>query len=247
MSFFYITGCARSGTTLLQFMMDAFENLDVIPGEQFIDQFTNPEIQDRARKNHVLMKRDLLCLTGNYPEGLDITDEQQLADYRIKFLDLIRSLDLQLIDIIRDPRDVITSTHHADPDRYWVDFERWYMQYVEINWFMEQWDKIIRVQYENLLRNPDRVQNRIANVYELNSEFSFSDFPDYVNPDDLSEKQQKDIKGLRKPDPEHIGRWTQKDPERVFHVARQYDELTDSLIQLGYEENENRMDNYEQS
>ncbi|MGM0381617.1 MAG: sulfotransferase [bacterium] len=241
MAYFYITGCARSGTTLLQYIMKAFENMHIVPGEKFIDYFAKEEIQSLPAGDNVVLKRNAYCLGGVYPRGLNTEDEEEIIQYRKHFLKLIRMLNLRLVDIIRDPRDVITSVHHQAQDTYWVDFPRWYRQYEEINWFKKHWDKILRIRYEDLLRDPDSIQSKISDFFQLTSRHSLSNFPGFLSDCDIPEEQRRDMKGLRSLEPSRIGRWSQTAPERVFQTAKEFPQLQEALEKLGYESDESWM------
>ncbi len=231
----YITGCARSGTTLLQQMMYAFRNMHIVGPEHFIDGFLKDEIRQLPRHQHVVIKRSRSCLSGIYPAEFTQNDEMSIEDYREQLLQIIQKLNLRLLDIFRDPRDVLTSRHHSDPDSYYVSFERWYGHHCDIQWLQQRWDKFLQVKFENLLRSPNRVQDKISNHFNLKKKAEFSDYPEFIEKSSLPENQRKALKGFRKLDPEKIGRWRETDPEYILELTKNYPQLLDLLIEYDYE------------
>jgi hypothetical protein len=77
----YITGCARSSTTLLQQLMSAFELTHAVGGECFIDAFTHPTIRKLSNSRHVIVKRSHDCLSGDYPQDIDSKNKEQVTSY----------------------------------------------------------------------------------------------------------------------------------------------------------------------
>jgi len=86
MNNFIIAGCQRSGTTLLKLILDEHSQIDVI--DEDVVGFHGEKIADFNRKDHVFGFK-LPMVTNN--------------------LDLLKSKNLKLVHIIRDPRDVIKS------------------------------------------------------------------------------------------------------------------------------------------
>ncbi len=234
----YITGCARSGTTLLQQLMSAFELTHVVGGECFVDAFTHPTIRKLSNSHHIIIKRSGECLGGEYPQGINGKNKKQVTGYLGKLLELIRSLNLRIVDIMRDPRDVLTSRHHSKPDSYYVSLQRLFNHEWEINWLRERWDKVLSIKYEDLLTNPDICQETIATNTGLEAEAKFSDYPDFLSDrKNILDIEEKAMAGIRKLDPERIGRWKKNDDSRdyIIKLAKKKSRLNELLVKHGYE------------
>lgn len=216
-------------------MMYAFRNMHIFGPEHFIDGFLTDEAQDLPRHLNLVLKRTSDCLGGEYPDAVVTDDSVTVDDYLRKIFRVIRGLNLRLIDIVRDPRDVLTSRHHSKPDDYYVDYERWLQHHEEMEWLKERWDKLLQVKFENLLREPDRVQTQISNFLNLEKKASFSNYPEFIEKSSLPEDQRKALKGFRELNPDKIGRWRETDPEYILEQTRKHPELLDLLREYEYE------------
>ena len=128
----FITGCAKSGTTLLLRMCYAFKDTEVI-----------------------------------YREGFD--------GHEMDFDKFVAHQSEQKFVIgIRDGRDVVLSDgNYVKPGR-WIES-------------IDQRDKVLfgnlidlEVKYEDLVTDPEKVQRQMEEVFGLESEHSFKDYPEYV-------------------------------------------------------------------
>lgn len=107
-----IGGCARSGTTLLLAILGAHPSIFAIPEEtgvfagqegKLILDFLPQSSWDRVRWCEKTPNNVLCFLTTHS-----------------RFQGLVK-----LIHIVRDGRDVVTSRHPQDPDKFWVSPKRW--------------------------------------------------------------------------------------------------------------------------
>lgn len=90
----FIFGCARSGTTLLQNLFRSFEDTIVIDRENPISRFEDFE----GESKNIVLKRT--------------------SDCALTLIENLREVpDIQVVDIYRDPRDVVTSVH---PRNIWI-------------------------------------------------------------------------------------------------------------------------------
>lgn len=161
----FITGCAKSGTTLLLRMCYAFKDTEVLYKKGFdghelaFDEFVNYEGQSKF----VIGKRHPPALLSNV-----MSEELQRQH------DLVVEHDIAIINVIRDGRDVVLSDgNYVKPDR-WIDSIRQRSDEVFGNVI------VMEVRYEDLIRNPQEVQSKMEEMFGLESESNFSEYPDYV-------------------------------------------------------------------
>lgn len=138
---------------------------------------------------------------------------------------------LYVICLIRDPRDMIVSSHGKAPDRYycglnyWIDFLKGYDK-------LKNHKRIVFIRYEDFTSNPDKIQNFIeSKIPVLNRVCKFSEYHLHANPDDNTTKA---LKGLRPIEGKGAGKW-KKHLERVDQQIQKYGDITDSLVRFDYE------------
>ena len=135
----HITGCPRSGTTLLMEQMSTcFENDGHCEHERSV--FDNVAL----------------------PSGLYIS--KQPSD--IKHLGHIfhRDDELYIIYLLRDPRSVITSKHGAASQQYFCNYRVWQdCERAAANYAGHP--RFLRLRYEDLVADPDRVQACITSLF----------------------------------------------------------------------------------
>ncbi|MDB4335846.1 sulfotransferase domain-containing protein [bacterium] len=162
----FITGCAKSGTTLLLRMCFAFEDTEVLykKGAEGHELDFNDFVDYKSTNQFVIGKR-------HPPALLSTTYDHQLHQTQAG---KVLSEKIGIINVVRDGRDVLLS------DGNYVKPERWIS-------CIEQRDKVLfgnlidlEISYEDLVRKPDQVQKDIENKFGLKSKHSFSVYPDYV-------------------------------------------------------------------
>ncbi len=161
----FITGCAKSGTTLLLRMCFAFKDTEVLykrgaEGHEFdFNEFVDYETTHKF----TIGKRHPPALLSTIYE----LDHQHQGGAVI-------ANDIAIINVVRDGRDVILSDgNYVKPER-WIDC-------------IEQRDKVLfgnlidlEISYEDLVRKPDQIQKQIEEKFGIESKHKFSDYPDYV-------------------------------------------------------------------
>lgn len=147
----FIAGCARSGTTLMLNMMRCCR-------QAFCDDTERPIVDFpvvRAGQPVIVLKRTATCwktLSALPPE-------------------------VALIYMVRHPFDVLTSKW-GKQSSYYVTPERWIAEYDALEALqLSQPDRALEVvRYEDLVRDPDRVQRRLGDSLELTFTTPFSQF-----------------------------------------------------------------------
>ena len=74
--------------------------------------------------------------------------------------------DVKILWMLRDPRDVLTSTHPDQPGKFYVTPERWIASLQLYGPFKHE-AQVFTVRYEDLVTNPDAIQARIAQSFNL--------------------------------------------------------------------------------
>ena len=202
----HITGCPRSGTTLMmELMRTCFQNDGYCEHEMSI--FEQPE------------------------DHLEVFFSKQPSDIRrIKPL-LHADVNLYVINMVRDPRAVITSIHKNFPGMYFCNFRVWNECNQKALQLM-RYHRFLQVRYEDLVFAPDHVQNDIQTAFLfLAKEIPFSEYHSFAKP---SSDAKTAMGGVRKIASDRIDNWKQHLP-RIKFEYEQHPEMVDVLIKLGYE------------
>jgi len=157
----FITGCARSGTTLLNRLFYSFKDLHIINNEISLKRF----IRLSNSFENLVAKRTYNSIFSN------IKSEEEI----LKDLTEIYSRGILIINIYRDGRDVILDGK-VTPQRYInsiIQMKK-YRRYITYN-----------VEYNRLINEPNIVQNEILNVinsrgFNLIKKYNFSEYPNFV-------------------------------------------------------------------
>lgn len=165
----FITGCSKSGTTLLKNMFNSFERTWVVKDEVSLDDFCALKKENVGDFDFCVGKRSWATLfSTNRLTKFDI--ERQMF--------LLEKHDIRIVNIIRDGRNVVKSQLNSwgvyNPFEWMscVDQAKLMSSRIDVN-----------VRYENLLLTPDLVQDSIANELGLVKAHPFSDYPYFMNHD----------------------------------------------------------------
>lgn len=155
----YITGCAKSGTTLLRRMFYAFENIKVIDYEISIEDFA-----EYPKGGSILIGKRIFKTI--------FSDVYRAVPVR-KQINLIKnSKDLVIVNVIRDGRDVILSDDYLVPPLRWVKSMHQRRKFSHLIDF--------EVKYEDLITNPNLVQQDLISKFGLKKQYNFSLYPTFV-------------------------------------------------------------------
>ncbi len=158
----FICGCARSGMGLLARNMRAFTDIYVAPRAGSAASFADlPQ-----HKGSISMKRNAAAF-------------ETLPDL---------PADVGLIYMTRHPFDVLTSVHpghdrKGKPHPYYVSRKRWLEEYDALDELRRrQPDRdILFIRYEDLVSDPDGVQQQIADRFGLRQRVPFSRHEDFLS------------------------------------------------------------------
>ena len=138
---------------------------------------------------------------------------------------------LWVVYMLRDPRDVIVSRHRQEPSRYWSNLRVWNL-YHDYSLKVLNHPRCLRVRYEDLVGDPDAVQNQILQrMHFLRKTRKFSEFHKYASPSDAADRA---LSGLRPINSTSIGRWRQH-KGRIVSQLRIHGPISSKLIDMGYE------------
>lgn len=173
-----IGGCGRSGTTLLLSLMSVHPEIFTIPEETCsFCRSHYPDGPDPPAEFNIngiywrLLESDIPSSCHRWvektPKNVQVID--RLIGYFGK--------GLRFLNIVRDGRDVVTSTHPSDEENYWVSPERW-VEDVSAGKRLECHDQVLTVRYEDLTSDYISTMRTVMNfVGESFPEVKFVDYP----------------------------------------------------------------------
>jgi len=161
----YIVGCAKTGTTLLRRLFNAFDGLEVSQDEMYLYEFIDSKYN--VAKRH---KREMLSSAYE-----DEAVELQLTKADVN--------NIKIVYIERNRVDTLKSSNgYVEPERY--DFVTAQAQRLSnrIDCF---------VSYEELIKDCNKVQKQIAEDLGLTIKYKFSDYPNFIKEDNLNHGQYR--------------------------------------------------------
>ena len=207
-----VTGCLRSGTTMLYYMLWA-----TVEGYYFF----SGEIHWRKTVGipNIITKR-----SGDIFEYNTISQSEKPTCFII---------------IIRDIRDIMVSKH-VGVKGYVIgwnkDFanQRGILDYYNDIKKIEGNSNVICIKYEDLIKSPNVIQNELCvKLGLIYNNYKFDEYYLNVKP---QTKMLNNMHGLRKVDPNNVGLWKkEKHRQRVKEQFEACPKLFDVLIEHGYE------------
>lgn len=139
--------------------------------------------------------------------------------------------NLYVICMLRDPRDIISSKHKKDPDRYWASLRYWKLYSKEMQ-KLERHPRFIVIRYEDFVSNPDKTQQKLSSSIPFLKEITT--FSNYHNEAAVSRSSTKALSGVRPIKPKSVGRW-HNHKARIAGQLKLHGDFSTDLIQFGYE------------
>jgi pimeloyl-ACP methyl ester carboxylesterase len=138
---------------------------------------------------------------------------------------------LWILHMVRDPRDVVVSRHRKAPDRYWTHLGLWHL-YRRAARRLAGHPRFLTLRYEDLVADPDRVQEEIAAFLPfLSRRRAFSLVHRTWQP---SEDSRAALGGARAVSADSVGIWRQHLPRLRAQIER-HGSIDRDLRELGYE------------
>jgi len=213
-----IGGCARSGTTLLLSILSSHPKIHAIPYESGIfntKQFSSRHVKLITLYNYILknnLKETNVSICEKSPRNiLAIDDIIEFYGDNFKF-----------INIVRDGRDVVTSIHPTQPDRYWVLPKRW-VSSLNKGRLYENHPQVLTIRYEDLVLDFNTVLTKICKFVNIEYTQEIKEYYNYSKISNIHEKK------LAAPFSDSIGRWKQEKFKDVVH-ALMADEQAEELL-----------------
>lgn len=209
-----VCGFPRSGTTLLQLMLE-----NALPqARRFGREVGGWRAATYAWRNHPV-------LISKVPH--DLFRLGPLRNFYAR-----RRAALKIILMQRDPRDVLTSQRKTGgPEGYCVSCDRWRAYFKAFIHERAAADCMV-VRYEDLVSDPNLQQERIERFTGETMSLPFSGFHTAHRPDFRTET----LNGLRPVETNLVARWRRDEHRRRLEEVVQYlPELPDALAELGYE------------
>jgi hypothetical protein len=206
MKHLHVTGCVRSGTTLLVEMMRSSFRCD------------GPSHHETS-------------ILKTPPRGFSvyITKHPGEAAFLRPLLEV--DPDLHGIYIYRDPRSVICSVHAKAKDCYAVNFSSWKKEQMHAR-RLGSHPRFLEVRYERLVAAPNEVQEDIMGSFPfLEPSGNFSSYHERARP---SSGAMQALNGFRALDEARLEPWRYHLP-RVKEQITHHPEMDNMLIELGYE------------
>jgi len=214
-----ICGLPRTGTTLLQFVIEPCIQ-DVLT---FSGEVNGLWAARHANRNHAF-------LVTKRPDDID-----QIEEIRSYYDSHPGSVHFLLP--LRDPRDLLTSTHDAYPDSqgYYVSCERYTRLWKRVRRHTDDSDTSV-LRYENLVGRPDEVEAELAERIGWTVSRPFARYHEFANDSARDPMTEGALAGLRPLNKKSVGRWRKPEHRaRIREVLRKVPDLPQHLIEMGYE------------
>ncbi|MDZ7266586.1 MAG: sulfotransferase domain-containing protein [candidate division KSB1 bacterium] len=212
----HIVGCARSGTTMLHYAMIAFANTILF------DRETAPWSAPGLKLSFILWRE----AAGGHNPGFFITKRyanwwrpaqvSRLADYA-------RRYQVFIINLIRDPRDVLTSRHALDPQKYYVTPELWENSIAagrQLEHELRNSPCFLTIKYEDVILQSQRVEQLLHHKLGLclrRHLKSWSRLKENLQASNVSARMLPYMHRLRDFDPSSIQKW-RHDPHKAAYI-----------------------------
>lgn len=208
-----ICGFPRSGTTLFQLMLEGCIEGPRCRGREI----RALDLATCGRRSHAVM-------LSKRPKDLFL-----IPELRNFYAD--RGVRLQMILLHRDPRGVLTSRHFSRPTEYYLSAEEWRHYYAWWDWHRRDPD-VLSISYEDLIRCPDRIEQRVLEFTGWQARWRFHDFLNHVP----AGFDGRALNNLRELDPSRLTSWReQQHQQRLRQLLVELPELPERLVSMGFE------------
>lgn len=235
----HIVGCSRSGTTMLHYALAAFENTILYDKET--STWSYPTLKDSA-----LLFGSYVFRPGRYylvtKREWGWWEDSQLE----RLAKLARNYGIFVINLARDPRDVLTSKYALGEKRFYVDPEFWEKSTVAAERLMQilaDHPLKMTLRYEDIILKSGATQQLLQEKigFRLREGLqSWSKLKDNMKPGSKIGEMFPNMHNLRNFDARSIGKW-RADPDLERYLQSQLNtspqrlKLKEFIAKYGYE------------
>ena len=164
----FITGCAKTGTTLVRRLFNAFDLVVYNKNEMYLQQFLDREVDVAKRRWNTLFSHK-------------ITDEQEQYE---------KMKDVNIVNVVRNKADVLKSTNGYVPEARYDECQRHVEKYGDVIDYT--------IDYEDLIKDPDKIQKEVAEKFNLTIKHKWTEYPDFIDIEDEQPAFKTDKYQLRR-------------------------------------------------
>jgi hypothetical protein len=156
-------GAPRTGTTLLLSILGSHDEIYAIDYETTAfhprerpEKLLSALVFENESRTYRHIPSMKTCFCEKTPGNIRHVDE----------INAFFNNEVKFINIFRDGRDVITSRHPLDPDKYWAPIERWIFD-TKCGLEADRLDNVFSLKYENLVTDTEQSLREITDFLEL--------------------------------------------------------------------------------
>jgi hypothetical protein len=240
----HIIGCSRAETAMLHFALIAFRNTFLFEKETF--PWNDPDVKTcwRLWKDWRFSREDRFLITKRQANWWQPHFISALAHYAQRY-------QLFIINVIRDPRDVLTSRHPYDHPNYFVTPELWQKSMAatrKLQRDLAGYPHIMTIKYEEVILRPYRIEQQLQQAFGLRLRpevGAWSRLKQNLEEISVAGHVLPDIHKLHDFDESAIAKW-QRDPVKAEYVdfllnkSKYRDRLKTFMAEHGYHHTEAR-------
>ncbi|MCF8226894.1 MAG: sulfotransferase [Bacteroidales bacterium] len=226
----YIGGCGRSGTTLLLSMLSSHPEIFACPRE--LNIFEDALIDKNGKKKPLFYRLYRTLIFRRIKKTATRYCEKSPSNIKhIELMDKVHAGKFQLIQIIRDGRDVVLSRHPRKKEGFWVEPERW-INDVKTGLRYFEHPNVHTLKYEDLVNDFKRTIEDICRFLNIPVSNEILDWHEHAT----VRQNNALFNEITKIHGSSIGKW--KRPENKHRVAQltKLPEAVKLLKQLKYTE-----------
>jgi hypothetical protein len=211
----YIIGCSRSGTTMLHYAMIAFKNTMLFDKETNI--WSHPSISEVFS---IYKEKYNKTIPTFYVSKRHAEWYQDKELY--KSIEHISKYNIYVINIIRDPRDVLSSRHPYDKKRYYVEPWLWEKSVESADFLMKKlgnYRNKLTIKYEDIVLKSKMIEETLIKILglELKDNIkSWDSLKDNLEESGIDHKMIPYMHKLRNFDKGSIGNWKNDEESKKY-------------------------------
>jgi Sulfotransferase family len=201
----YIQGCARSGNTLMRDLCaSSFRGAELVMVSKNNSECALKHLIEPLREAREKKSRKIFIVSRDRETSLAMSVEMLRENPTIK-----------VIWMLRNPLDILTSTHANKPGEFYVEPERLFQSFELYRQFRNE-PQVLTVRYEDLVSNPNAVQRRIAESFHLEA---IRDFTEAYEHFPRFKENVRALHSIRPIDSDSVDKW-KKTPAHVEYLKK---------------------------